>query len=91
MERCIGLLKGRWRCLQRGLNYSPKRVSKIVLVCAVLHNICMYNKIDWENDVQSDNIFPEIDSHTNLGHDGPASVFREGQAVRNAIINNHFA
>lgn len=91
VERCIGLLKGRWRCLQRGLNYSPKRVSKIVLVCAVLHNLCIYNNIDWENNVQSEDILPQIDTQTDhLVQDGPLSVYREAQALRNAIINNMF-
>lgn len=43
VERAIGLLKGRWRCLckQRTLHYKPAVCSKIINACAALHNICI--------------------------------------------------
>ncbi|XP_052747820.1 putative nuclease HARBI1 [Galleria mellonella] len=42
VERTIGILKGRFRCLlvHRVLHYDPTTVSKIVVACCVLHNIC---------------------------------------------------
>ncbi|XP_041972278.1 putative nuclease HARBI1 [Aricia agestis] len=42
VERTIGILKGRFRCLlvHRVLHYDPEMVSKIVIACCVLHNIC---------------------------------------------------
>lgn len=42
MERTIGLLKGRFRCLlvHRVLNYHPDKVARIVIACCILHNIC---------------------------------------------------
>jgi len=45
VERAIGMLKGRWRCLckQRMLHYKPTIASKIINACAVLHNICIEN------------------------------------------------
>lgn len=41
VERCIGVLKARWRCLlaHRVLHYDPVTVGKIVNACVVLHNI----------------------------------------------------
>lgn len=41
-ERTFGLLKGRFRCLlvHRVLHYDPDMVSKIIVACCVLHNIC---------------------------------------------------
>ena len=39
VERTIGLLKGRWRCLDATggkLSYKPDKVCQIVRVCAVL-------------------------------------------------------
>lgn len=42
VEHAIGLLKGRWRCLDRSggtVLYSPTKVCRIMVVCAVLHNI----------------------------------------------------
>lgn len=45
VERAIGMLKGRWRCLckQRMLHYKPTTSSKIINACSVLHNICIEN------------------------------------------------
>lgn len=42
VERTIGLLKGRFRCLlvHRVLHYDPITVGKIVIACCVLHNMC---------------------------------------------------
>lgn len=41
VERCIGVLKARWRCLlaHRVLHYAPVKAGRIVNACAVLHNI----------------------------------------------------
>nr|CAI5842432.1 unnamed protein product [Callosobruchus analis] len=46
VERCIGLLKARWRCLlvHRVLHYDPHMVAKIINACAVLHNLCNRNQ-----------------------------------------------
>ncbi|KAH7959253.1 hypothetical protein HPB49_009681 [Dermacentor silvarum] len=43
VERCIGLLKSRFRCHQRyrALHYEPDRAANIVAACAVLHNLCL--------------------------------------------------
>ncbi|KAH8313072.1 hypothetical protein KR059_001351, partial [Drosophila kikkawai] len=40
VERTIGLLKSRFRCLQGTLAYDPKFVCKIINVCCLLHNFC---------------------------------------------------
>lgn len=42
VERTIGHLKGRWRCLDKSggvLLYRPEKVCRVVLACGVLHNI----------------------------------------------------
>ncbi|CAN7942150.1 unnamed protein product, partial [Ixodes hexagonus] len=43
VERCIGILKNRFRCLQsyRALHYDPIRSCNIVTACAILHNVCL--------------------------------------------------
>uniref|UniRef100_A0AAR2LKZ6 Putative nuclease HARBI1 n=1 Tax=Pygocentrus nattereri TaxID=42514 RepID=A0AAR2LKZ6_PYGNA len=46
VERTIGLLKGRWRCLDASggrLLYNPEKVCRIVRACAVLHNMAQQN------------------------------------------------
>lgn len=42
IERTIGLLKARFRCLlsHRVLYYSPEVAGSIVNACVILHNIC---------------------------------------------------
>ncbi|KAK1906710.1 putative nuclease HARBI1, partial [Dissostichus eleginoides] len=48
VERTIGLLKGRWRCLDAiggKLSYKPDKVCQIVRACAVLHNLAQLNNV----------------------------------------------
>nr|CAH7763421.1 unnamed protein product [Callosobruchus chinensis] len=42
VERCIGVMKARWRCLlaHRVLHYDHHMVAKIINACTILHNIC---------------------------------------------------
>lgn len=42
VERCIGVLKKRFRCLlwYRTLEYTPEKAAQIINACAVLHNMC---------------------------------------------------
>ncbi|KAM7293348.1 hypothetical protein ISCGN_026478 [Ixodes scapularis] len=45
-ERCIGLLKSRFQCLQRHrtLYYHPTTATVIISACAVLHNTCLSSR-----------------------------------------------
>ncbi|KAK3917894.1 Putative nuclease [Frankliniella fusca] len=47
VERCIGVLKSRFRCLlkDRTLHYLPLRAAKMVKACTVLHNMCITSRI----------------------------------------------
>lgn len=55
VERVIGILKGRWRCLcsDRKLRYPPATVANIVNVCAALHNICLHYKMNIDYNVEN--------------------------------------
>lgn len=48
VERCIGILKMRFRCLlgERKLRYNPMRVGQIIYACATLHNYLIVNRFD---------------------------------------------
>lgn len=47
IERCIGILKGRFRCIlgERMLRYKPRVVARIIIACVILHNICMEGRL----------------------------------------------
>lgn len=49
VECTIGILKGRWRCLDASgqrLIYEPGKVCKIILACCFLHNICLSHGLE---------------------------------------------
>lgn len=53
IERCFGVLKARFRCLlrHRTLHYMPDMAGKIVYAVAVLHNICIDNNTDLDEEL----------------------------------------
>lgn len=75
IERTIGVLKNRFRCLlgARQLHYTPEKSAKIVNVCCALHNLCIFHNIDFDIPINTDvdNIqLPEIaeeGENTNAG------------------------
>ncbi|KAI5633302.1 DDE superfamily endonuclease domain-containing protein [Phthorimaea operculella] len=50
VERCIGVLKARFRCLlvDRKLHYTPTMAAKITNACCVLHNIAHAAGIEYD-------------------------------------------
>ncbi|XP_062581489.1 putative nuclease HARBI1 [Saccostrea cucullata] len=48
IERCFGVWKMRFRCMDTSggtLQFSPKRTCNIIVATAVLHNICVENRV----------------------------------------------
>ncbi|KAL2082806.1 hypothetical protein ACEWY4_022624 [Coilia grayii] len=65
VERSIGMLKGRWRCLDasRGrLLYDPEKVCQIILACCVLHNLCLSHGIE----LREEEMCMDLDDHPPL-------------------------
>ncbi|KAM7309526.1 putative nuclease HARBI1 isoform X1 [Ixodes scapularis] len=75
VERCIGLLKSRFRCLQRhrALYYHPTTATAIIMACAVLHNICLAS-MEPEPEPDADSDSPESDSGSSSDGFEPGSA-----------------
>ena len=54
IERCFGLLKSRFRCLDRSggtLLYTPEKTCQLITAAAVLHNFCISRHLPAPVDV----------------------------------------
>ncbi|XP_067638622.1 putative nuclease HARBI1 [Eurosta solidaginis] len=61
IERTIGVLKNRFRCLlgARQLHYKPEKATQIANVCAALHNLCIDFNVESSNydlSVEAENV-----------------------------------
>lgn len=41
VEQAFGMLKGRWQIFLKMMDFHLKSVPKLVMVCLVLHNMCI--------------------------------------------------
>lgn len=59
IERCIGLLKVRFRCImgERKLRYKPTKVGHIIHSCATLHNFLILHRYDIYRDIDNVQLF----------------------------------
>lgn len=85
IERCIGILKSRFRCLlgARQLHYTPKKASQIVNVCTTLHNICLHFRVPLEQ-------CSEVNINETRHYDNEANGDNENvlaRQIRNNVLN----
>ncbi|XP_065310694.1 putative nuclease HARBI1 [Dermacentor albipictus] len=95
VERCIGLMKSRFRCLQRyrALQYCPAVAEKIVAACAALHNLCLdaseplldddSNIAGEDDDDDDDDALPSDDGGPTRGG---RTLYARGKATRDRQI-----
>lgn len=86
VERTIGVLKNRFRCLlgARQLHYKPTKAKQIANVCAALHNICIKFGSNTLNDVLSSENGPtQVESD-----DLEITDNTEASAIREQIKNS---
>ncbi|XP_046736565.1 putative nuclease HARBI1 [Diprion similis] len=85
VERCFGIVKGRWRCLrkERALHYCPQFAALIVNACCVLHNMAMRRGIPYE-EVHLD----EMDLAPPIPHNDVQE--EQGVQTRNRVIQLFF-
>lgn len=69
IERVIGLLKVRFRCIlgERQLRYNQTKVSKIVIACATLHNFLIFNRFNMMHDIDDGELRNIINNQRAMG------------------------
>ncbi|KAH7973747.1 hypothetical protein HPB49_004825 [Dermacentor silvarum] len=88
VERCIGVLKMRFRCLQRhwALYYGSVFTSKIIAACAVLHNLCMRAGLPEPDDTSEiDNIAGDAGTYDDEGL-AAAGLYWAGRQKRHRML-----
>ncbi|KAK4882374.1 hypothetical protein RN001_005693 [Aquatica leii] len=96
IERLNGVLKLRFRCLlkHRVLHYSPEKASSIINTCVMLHNFCLENNLNIDDQVHEEDA-------VDMGIVGALPVNEEminrinpdlaaGRRVQQQIIRNYF-
>lgn len=82
VERCIGTLKKRFPCLTNRMMYAPAKAARIIIACAILHNIAIFHR---------DDDFGALARNRNLNRRGQRLPdMPNGLARRRAIIEQHF-
>lgn len=89
IERCIGLLKVRFRCIlgERKLRYSPTKVGRIIYSCATLHNFLILNRFNILRDIDNDMLANVINAQ-NIPQVNilPQANLQSGQIRRNEVL-----
>ena len=64
VECAFGVLKGRWRILQKRLDSDISFTNRIIMACAVLHNFCINSGDIWDEECTSEGNDPTADRET---------------------------
>lgn len=100
VERCIGVLKSRFRCLlkHRVLYHHPRIAGTIVAACAVLHNICLSaGESSPESSSDSESSISSDDDNENEAEESSDTererrilqsrrLYIEGKAMRDRLV-----
>lgn len=89
VERAFGLLKGRFRILNKRQDTSLENVCNIVTACCVLHNYCSAHGDQADDDWVIDEEGVDVDDADGCGnpHEFPAPCDRaEARATREALL-----
>ncbi|XP_045194322.2 putative nuclease HARBI1 [Mercenaria mercenaria] len=80
VERAIGQFKRRWGILHGEVRLTPEKACRVIMACAVLHNICRDRNIPFENGV------PNLNNAPNNVYQGA----QNGLQYRNIIAATYF-
>jgi hypothetical protein len=98
VERCIGVLKMRFRCLlkHRVLHYAPKKASLIINACVVLHNLCIESNMPEPDPIDETLDFGDVNNEFIYVEEPPRNRRTNpdliaGQRVQSTRIRNYFS
>lgn len=77
VECAFGLIKSRWRVLQKRFDSSVEFAVKNAIACAVLHNLCIQCGDEWEEEDNND----KNPCHPNVG----PNVIQDGDNMREIL------
>lgn len=86
VERCIGVLKSRFRCMndERRLRYHPRKASTIISACATLHNYLIRHRFNALNGIDEH----DVQNYFNAAHQNQFNrlhFHRIGVEIRNEL------
>ena len=86
IERCFGLLKGRWGILKDNSYYPIETKNKIIMACCLLHNFIRQEmEVDpFDDDAQDEGTgdvgHEDVDNITSIGISNEWTIFRDNLA-----------
>ncbi|XP_054928234.1 putative nuclease HARBI1 [Dermacentor andersoni] len=89
VERCIGVRKMRFGCLQRhrALYYGPVFTSKIIAACAVLHNLYVRAELPEPDCTPGiDDFDGDVNAYDDSGDVTAATLYRAGRQKRERML-----
>ncbi|KAF2889978.1 hypothetical protein ILUMI_16196 [Ignelater luminosus] len=93
IERCNGVLKGRFRCIlgERVLRYSPEKVGMITNVCVILQNMCVEARLP-NDDIhqQQDNLQLNVVNNEEQHNQEAIPLVQDGRQARRNLIRRYF-
>ena len=92
IRKCIYHLKSQFKILKQDVGfkllYTPDKVSKIILACCILYNICLkYNTDEDDSDMLDEEIDNTITNEINSGDIVPEDLAEQGFVLRSEIAS----
>ncbi|XP_038648888.1 putative nuclease HARBI1 [Scyliorhinus canicula] len=88
----IGILKQRFQCLDRSrgaLQYSPHKVSRMIIACCILHNFALQRGLTMEGE-QNEESMAEQEAESDDEEPVEEPTIHQGRLVRQALILDAF-
>ncbi|XP_051866528.1 putative nuclease HARBI1 [Pristis pectinata] len=92
VEHTIRILKQRFRCLDRSrgaLQYSPHKVSKMIIACCILHNFALQRGLNFEEERDED-CMAEQEAESDDEEPLEEPTVQQGRQVQQALILDAF-